>query len=84
MGPRETVDMPVLFRLHPDLLKARNMRNIYDISLSYTFFLSTDQNIYWDEAKNEYTDAPKNLTSSETPTTGATADPPTPETEQTK
>lgn len=37
--------MPVLFRLDPDLLKARNMRDVWNITLSYTFFPATDQSI---------------------------------------
>lgn len=30
------------------------MKNEYDIYLNYTFFLSNDQNIYFDEEANEY------------------------------
>uniref|UniRef100_A0A6B2LIS7 Cytochrome c oxidase assembly protein CtaG n=1 Tax=Arcella intermedia TaxID=1963864 RepID=A0A6B2LIS7_9EUKA len=54
IGPHETVDMPVLFTLNPDLLKSRSMKDVYNITLSYTFFLSSDQNIYWDEESNTY------------------------------
>ena len=34
----ETVDMPVFFYLDPDMLNDLNMRNINEVTLSYTFF----------------------------------------------
>lgn len=45
VGAHETVMMPVLFRLDPALLKARNMKDVWNITLSYTFFPATDQSI---------------------------------------
>eukprot|EP01127_Copromyxa_protea_P000632 TRINITY_DN10538_c0_g1_i1.p1 TRINITY_DN10538_c0_g1~~TRINITY_DN10538_c0_g1_i1.p1 ORF type:complete len:230 (-),score=44.39 TRINITY_DN10538_c0_g1_i1:34-723(-) len=45
VGARETVMMPVLFRLDPALMKARNMRDVWNITLSYTFFPALDQSI---------------------------------------
>jgi len=53
IGPKETVTMPVLFTLNPDILKSTPMQDVYDITLHYTFFLSTDQNIYWDDSELE-------------------------------
>jgi len=38
VGPHETVDMPVFFTLNPDLLKSKSMKDVYNISLNYTFF----------------------------------------------
>ena len=38
--------MPVLFVLDPEILKAKNMKTVWDITLNYTFFASIDQNTY--------------------------------------
>jgi cytochrome c oxidase assembly protein subunit 11 len=46
LGPKETVVMPVLFVLDPAILKAKNMKTEWDITLNYTFFPSIDQNTY--------------------------------------
>jgi cytochrome c oxidase assembly protein subunit 11 len=46
LGPKETVVMPVLFVLDPAILKAKNMKSEWDITLNYTFFPSIDQNTY--------------------------------------
>jgi len=51
--PKETLMMPVLFRLNPELSKNWNMDNVDDITLSYQFFLSSDQNVYFDEGELE-------------------------------
>eukprot|EP01133_Synstelium_polycarpum_P011554 gene11554-13487_t len=39
----ETIDMPVLFVIEPEILDDKNLRGITDITLSYTFFKSNDQ-----------------------------------------
>eukprot|EP01132_Coremiostelium_polycephalum_P002036 gene2036-2506_t len=39
----ETIDMPVLFVIEPELLDDKNMKGVTDITLSYTFFKSNDQ-----------------------------------------
>jgi cytochrome c oxidase assembly protein subunit 11 len=39
LKPHETVEMPVLFYLDPDILKDKNVRDIDNVVLSYTFFL---------------------------------------------
>ncbi|EGG14108.1 cytochrome c oxidase assembly protein [Cavenderia fasciculata] len=41
--PNETIDMPVLFVVEPEMLDDKNMKGITDITLSYTFFKSNDQ-----------------------------------------
>lgn len=46
LAPHETVVMPVLFVLDPEILKAKNMKSEFDITLNYTFFPSIDQTIY--------------------------------------
>jgi len=38
----ESVDMPVVFFVNPDLLKDRNMDDVDTITLSYTFYRATD------------------------------------------
>lgn len=38
----ESVDMPVVFFVNPDLLKDRNMDDVDTITLSYTFYRDTD------------------------------------------
>lgn len=51
VGAHETVMMPVLFRLDPELMKARNMRDVWNITLSYTFFPATDQSLGFDDGE---------------------------------
>lgn len=56
LAPHETVVMPVLFVLDPEILKAKNMKSEFDITLNYTFFPSIDQTIYdfdYGQKKNE-------------------------------
>jgi cytochrome c oxidase assembly protein subunit 11 len=38
LKPGETVDMPVVFYLDPELLRNRNLSDVTDVVLSYTFF----------------------------------------------
>lgn len=38
VGPRETLELPVVFFLDPALEKEETMRNIEQVTLSYTFF----------------------------------------------
>lgn len=40
--PGETVDMPVFFYIDPEFLKDRRMKNISTMTLSYTFWKSSD------------------------------------------
>lgn len=40
--PGETVDMPVFFYIDPEFLKDRRMKNINTMTLSYTFWKSSD------------------------------------------
>eukprot|EP01128_Nolandella_sp_AFSM9_P008591 TRINITY_DN5279_c0_g1_i1.p1 TRINITY_DN5279_c0_g1~~TRINITY_DN5279_c0_g1_i1.p1 ORF type:complete len:304 (+),score=76.55 TRINITY_DN5279_c0_g1_i1:142-1053(+) len=53
IGPGETVDMPVLFTINPDINQHESLRDVYDLTLSYTFFRSNDQSVYdfddWDD-----------------------------------
>lgn len=35
--------MPVLFTINPDIKESKSLRDIYEITLSYTFFKSSDQ-----------------------------------------
>ncbi|KAN0019609.1 hypothetical protein ACTFIU_002826 [Dictyostelium citrinum] len=43
INAHETIDMPVLFVIEPELLDDKNMKGVSDITLSYTFFKSNDQ-----------------------------------------
>jgi cytochrome c oxidase assembly protein subunit 11 len=38
LKPGETVDMPVVFYLDPELVRDRNLADVTDVVLSYTFF----------------------------------------------
>lgn len=38
LGPGETIDMPVSFFVDPEILEDRNLDDVTDIALSYTFF----------------------------------------------
>jgi cytochrome c oxidase assembly protein subunit 11 len=38
LGPHETMDMPVVFFLDPALEKDKDMKNVAEVTLSYTFF----------------------------------------------
>ena len=40
--PGETVDMPVFFYVDPDFLDDRSLRSCSTLTLSYTFFRSSD------------------------------------------
>ncbi|KAM9974605.1 hypothetical protein ACTFIW_008063 [Dictyostelium discoideum] len=46
INAHETIDMPVLFVIEPELLDDKNMKGVSDITLSYTFFKSNDQGEY--------------------------------------
>ncbi|GAM25058.1 hypothetical protein SAMD00019534_082330 [Acytostelium subglobosum LB1] len=39
----ETIDMPVLFVIEPEVLDDKSLKGLTDITLSYTFFKSNDQ-----------------------------------------
>lgn len=43
LQPGESLDMPVVFFLDPDLEKDERMRNVSDVTLSYTFFAAKTQ-----------------------------------------
>ncbi|KAF2069740.1 hypothetical protein CYY_008942 [Polysphondylium violaceum] len=43
INPHETIDMPVLFVVEPEILDDKNSRGITTITLSYTFFKSNDK-----------------------------------------
>jgi cytochrome c oxidase assembly protein subunit 11 len=43
LAPGETVEMPVIFFIDPAILKDRDVTDINDITLSYTFFSSVNQ-----------------------------------------
>ena len=40
LKPGESIDMPVVFFVDPDMAKDRKLENVATISLSYTFFIS--------------------------------------------
>lgn len=42
LGPGESVDMPVVFFVNPDMLADRNMDDVDTITLSYTFYRDKD------------------------------------------
>ena len=43
LAPNETMDMPVVFFLDPALEADKDMRNVAEVTLSYTFFAATDK-----------------------------------------
>jgi len=45
IGPGMTVELPLLFRIEPEILKDKNSKNAYQLTLSYTFFKSPDQDL---------------------------------------
>lgn len=45
LEPGETVDMPVTFFVDPSMAKDRGMDDVYNITLSYTFFPVADEDI---------------------------------------
>jgi len=49
IGPNETVDMPVFFYLDPAILLDKRLRNISELTLSYTFFKSNHQGSVTDD-----------------------------------
>ncbi|EGC29032.1 hypothetical protein DICPUDRAFT_10734, partial [Dictyostelium purpureum] len=42
INAHETIDMPVLFVIEPEILDDKSMKGVSDITLSYTFFKSND------------------------------------------
>lgn len=56
LGPRQKVDMPVMFYIHPDILDDPNMDDVHNITLSYTFFKPNTK--AHDAALEEYYDRP--------------------------
>lgn len=56
LNPWETVDMPVMFYIHPDILDDPNMDDVHDITLSYTFFKPSTK--AYDAALEEFYDRP--------------------------
>jgi cytochrome c oxidase assembly protein subunit 11 len=49
LEPHEVVDMPVFFFLDPEMLNDPQMRDVDELTLSYTFFPSNDQNLYLED-----------------------------------
>lgn len=47
LNPKETVMMPVLFYIHPDMVDDKLCDGVTDVTLSYTFFLANDQNVHY-------------------------------------
>ena len=45
LGPGESVDMPVVFFVNPDMLADRNMDDVDTITLSYTFYRDKDAEV---------------------------------------
>jgi len=43
LQPGERVDMPVLYTIDPEIDKDRNLDEVKEITLSYTFFVSEDE-----------------------------------------
>lgn len=56
VNPHEEVYMPVHFFVDTDILKDRYLKNIREITLSYTFFLSDDQSSEWWDQERERTE----------------------------
>ncbi len=56
LNPKQTVDMPVMFYIHPDILDDPNMDDVKNITLSYTFF-KPDSKAH-DKAMEEYYERP--------------------------
>lgn len=44
LKPREEVDMPVFFFVDPEMLNDPSMENVHEITLSYTFFKTDEEN----------------------------------------
>lgn len=44
LKPREEVDMPVFFFVDPEMLNDPSMDNVHEITLSYTFFKTDEEN----------------------------------------
>lgn len=44
LKPREEVDMPVFFFVDPEMLNDPSMENVHEITLSYTFFKTDEDN----------------------------------------
>lgn len=53
LNPGETVNMPIHFFIDPEIEKDKSVRNIKEITLSYTFFLADDQSSEWWEEERE-------------------------------
>lgn len=44
LKPREEIDMPVFFFIDPEILNDPSMDNVHEITLSYTFFKTDEDN----------------------------------------
>ena len=49
IGPKESIDMPIFFYLDPAILQDKRLRNVSELTLSYTFFKSNHQGSVTDE-----------------------------------
>lgn len=45
MGPKEVIDMPVFFYIDPEFAKDPAMDAVTDITLSYTFFKTGEEDV---------------------------------------
>jgi len=53
LGPGESLNMPVLFRIDADFGQNVLLKETHNLTLSYTFFRSSDQNIYAPEEESD-------------------------------
>ena len=58
MGPKEVIDMPVFFYIDPEFAKDPAMDAVTDITLSYTFFKTGEEDVEEDEEEVAVVAAP--------------------------